>query len=401
MAALACVPTRCAFRVAPRFRERVCSRWRVPGRASADRVCATASAEASVRWISGSDPPCPHETRVKVYIEHTDAYQVVYHANYFKFLGAGREACLFGGAEGEEKETEEEEEEAQGTDDSASRFGRPRVMKNISAAPVVRIDDVKFVSPATLGDELVVCTSVESVNETRNTIMFRQQVNDVVTGKTRLSATVTVKPAMRDDDMDGTDVMGTEDVPKGDVPEKDDAGVSTTVERDADDSWFEISKRHRTDDAFNVSAVRETRSPFVTRVTLHRHELSLGEFGFCETDVLRFFERNRTEALGGAGALNSLKQNGTIVVVAGAQNLRFAPGGMAALTARRGANRRMRQVLSVSQTELKRRGLQITFHHELIDGKRVVASGEVTCVCVSTETRRPVRCPEDLAGKFA
>jgi acyl-CoA thioesterase FadM len=58
--------------------------------------------------------------------------------------------------------------------------------------------------------------------------------------------------------------------------------------------------------------------------------------------------------------------------------------------------------------------LQIAFAHELVaaptegpdaDARSseavVLARAEVTCTCLSAETGRPVRCPEDLAARFA
>jgi hypothetical protein len=168
----------------------------------------------------------------------------------------------------------------------------------------------------------------------------------------------------------------------------------------------------------NESAGRET---FATKITLHREELGRGEFGFCEADVLRFFERNRTDAIGGSAALARLKdERGIIVVVSGMEDIAFAPGGMRALVAgetrarTKKAPPRLRTVFSRSATEVKRRGLQIAFAHELVAAPTegpdadawsseavVLARAEVTCTCLSAETGRPVRCPEELAARFA
>jgi hypothetical protein len=129
--------------------------------------------------------------------------------------------------------------------------------------------------------------------------------------------------------------------------------------------------------------------------------------------MLRFFERNRTEAIGGSDALNALKEQGTIVVVSRMNELRIAPEGMRELMGdiygRLNTHTRMRTIYSVSTTSVKRRGLQITFFHELVVGDlddekvkhaKVVASAEVTCTCLSRDSGRPMRCPPELAAKF-
>jgi hypothetical protein len=181
------------------------------------------------------------------------------------------------------------------------------------------------------------------------------------------------------------------------------------------------------------SAARDEKTSFdntfVTPVTLHREELGRGEYGFCEADTLRFFERNRTDAIGGSAALAKLKdEDGIIVVVSGMEDIAFAPGGMHRLlvaeeseadkdaTKKKAAPPlRMQTVFSRSATAIKRRGLQIAFKHELVAtpsvsnsdadawsaDAAVLARAEVTCTCLSAETGRPVRCPEDLAARFA
>ena len=70
-----------------------------------------------------------------------------------------------------------------------------------------------------------------------------------------------------------------------------------------------------------------------TPVTLFEEELglSLGKsggggvsgLGASDADVLRWFERNRTDAIGGASALAALKEEGVIVVVSGRGLLSF------------------------------------------------------------------------------
>ena len=111
-----------------------------------------------------------------MYIEHTDAYQVVYHSNYFKFLWRAREAYVFGG-------------------------GMATALDNLSFDPsaagwdhldVVAIDDCKFAQSAVLGDDLLVRTTLVGIGE--GTLAMRQEVVRAADGALMLAATVTVAP---------------------------------------------------------------------------------------------------------------------------------------------------------------------------------------------------------------
>jgi len=256
-----------------------------------------------------------------------------------------------------------------------------------------------------------VTSAVIEVDANEKTVVFEQTVLDAATRETRFAATTTVVALFSSfadgDDGGETRAFGT-DHPTWlalNAAEKRSAPLGT-------------ERGGATPSHANESAGRET---FATKITLHREELGRGEFGFCEADVLRFFERNRTDAIGGSAALARLKdERGIIVVVSGMEDIAFAPGGMRALVAgetrarTKKAPPRLRTVFSRSATEVKRRGLQIAFAHELVAAPTegpdadawsseavVLARAEVTCTCLSAETGRPVRCPEELAARFA
>ena len=56
---------------------------------------------------------------------------------------------------------------------------------------------------------------------------------------------------------------------------------------------------------------------------------SMSTRGASDADVLRWFERDRTEAIGGADALSALKErDGVIVVVSGMDGFRCRPGNI-------------------------------------------------------------------------
>ena len=121
------------------------ARPRFPRRPRLDAPSASAetsqSAPSSASSATASD--ARDDLPVRVYIEHTDAYQVVYHSNYFKFLWRAREAYVFGG-------------------------GLASALRDRTGAPfdptaagwdhldVVAIDDCVFARSAVLGDDLLV-----------------------------------------------------------------------------------------------------------------------------------------------------------------------------------------------------------------------------------------------------
>ena len=405
VATLACAPVTFTAS-APRARGRVPASRSRAARSGAPARSIEARATAEATFPEPSVSFAARETRCRVYIEHTDAYQVVYHANYFKFLARGREEALFG-ARGGEIVAALTSEGSKGGGTSSDGDATPFLV----AAPTTRARAVRFASPATLGDDLIVTSAVIEVDANEKTVVFEQTVLDAATRKTRFAATTTVVALFSSfadgDDGGETRAFGT-DHPTWlalNAAEKRSAPLGT-------------ERGGATPSHANESAGRET---FATKITLHREELGRGEFGFCEADVLRFFERNRTDAIGGSAALARLKdERGIIVVVSGMEDIAFAPGGMRALVAGETRARtkkalpRLRTVFSRSATEVKRRGLQIAFAHELVAAPTegpdadawsseavVLARAEVTCTCLSAETGRPVRCPEELAARFA
>ena len=104
--------------------------------------------------------------------------------------------------------------------------------------------------------------------------------------------------------------------------------------------------------------------------------------------VLCYFERVRTEMLGGPAALRRLSEDGDAVVVAKVKNLvRGGPATGPALVCRSSA--------------VVRRGTIISFRQELSDAGSgaVLASGEVTCVSIAA-SGRPKRLPEWVQALF-
>jgi acyl-CoA thioesterase FadM len=401
VATLACAPATFTGS-APRARGRAPASRSRAARPGAPTRSAEARATAESTVSETSVESAAHETPCRVYIEHTDAYQVVYHANYFKFLARGREEALFGPRGGEIVAALRGRSEGGGEGSAGDEGDILATSVCLVAAPLVRARAARVLIPATLGDDLIVTSRVVQVDARRQTVTFEQTVVDAATRVERFAATTTVATLFSDDD------------------HPDDALFFDGDDREP--PWRALR-----------SAARDEKTSFdntfVTPVTLHREELGVGEYGFCEADTLRFFERNRTDAIGGSAALAKLKdEDGIIVVVSGMEDIAFAPGGMHRLlvaeeseadkdaTKKKAAPPlRMQTVFSRSATAIKRRGLQIAFKHELVatpsvsnsdadawsSDAAVLARAEVTCTCLSAETGRPVRCPEDLAARFA
>ena len=138
---------------------------------------------------SGAHPASPaavahHDLPAKVYIEHTDAYQVVYHANYFKFLRRGREAALFG------HRARDDDHHHHSAD---APLAPDLLPPSCATVLVVAVDDVVFARSATLGDDLIVRTRFLGAGE--RTLTLRQEVLHAADETLMLAATVVVAPA--------------------------------------------------------------------------------------------------------------------------------------------------------------------------------------------------------------
>ena len=135
-----------------------------------------------------------------------------------------------------------------------------------------------------------------------------------------------------------------------------------------------------------------------TAIRAFRSERSRGEDGCSHVDVLRFFERGRTDAIGGAEALAKLRERGVVVVVSSLEA--SFPERIAPRSADDGSVPTC-EVRSV--VEIKRRGIQIVFHQAFYDadGVTCLGRGSVACTCLDAKTMRPTSCPPELVDAFA
>ena len=386
----------------------------------------------------------------RVYIEHTDAYRVVYHANYFKFMRRAREAIFFG-------EPTTTPDRSPAADDPTNDDGW--LSGWADAATVVAVDACRFASPLVLGDDLVVRTRVLAAGA--RTLAVRQEVvrtsaAEDAPERLALAADVVVVPlddarrpvavprALRDRLVRGEENDGiSEDAVEH--ASRDPAWLfGGASEEDASDDPSDAATRSGVSStSTDASSTSGGKTVFSTRVTLFESELSDGGWA-SEADVLRWFERNRTDAIGGSDALARLEtESGVSVVVSAMSNARFHPGplagavGFGSETIRFGSDgdeeaatptptptptsprvarvggRRMATARVRSTAALRRRNLQVVFSQTLEveagggaggsgggGGWTTAAFAEVTCTCLSRDTGRPVPCPPALAERF-
>ena len=272
----------------------------------------------------------------RVYIEHTDGYGVVFYARYFGFLAQACEAFARASTTGTGTGT--------GREGSGFDFARARCVK---------IENCKYSRAATLGDVVRVRSTATRVEKGEGTL--RQEI---------VSA----------DDEETVFLV---------------ADVTYGVVDPSDDSESNV----------NVATLE---CPFVasegatTDVKLFRNERSLGS-SCSHIDALRFFERGRTDAIGGPDALSELKETFGVVVVVSRLEARFAER----ITSSAAAST-IPDWTVASSVEMKRRGIQIVFHQSLVtDDGACVGYAAITCTCLDGVSMRPISCPEALVERFA
>ncbi|KAG7352925.1 thioesterase-like superfamily protein [Nitzschia inconspicua] len=298
----------------------------------------------SAQLPSFTSPP------IRVYIEDTDAYGIIYNSNYLRMF----DRALFAASiKQEELQT---------------------VLGNNSEWSVLAVGHQKFVSSPVLGSEVVIqgqlvqTLSTESNND-QNSCWSVWNMEMRSPDGTRIYNVVTnVIIASR---------FSVRDV--------------DTVKDILPISAFDDADKQEVNDNLSTLACHETLS-------IHRDELdahSTAEEGsqLPLRNILSYFERGRTNLFGGPSNLRRLKeQDGVLAVVTGVHNLSpvwrkqgdlwrphaVAPGVEIDLT---------------SAVQVKRKGMIIEFYQTIsipIDGHNVVvAQGQVNLMMVDATTMRP------------
>jgi len=131
----------------------------------------------------------------------------------------------------------------------------------------------------------------------------------------------------------------------------------------------------------------------VTPTTVFSDEVGLDGRLTLEA-VLRYFERNRTDIIGGAEGLKQLQEAGVMVVVARLEGAQFALDN-AENVCLLGATVEARTVV-----EMQRRNTTVVFKQMVFHNQRLLAQAEITCVCVLQDKMKICPCPEPIIERM-
>ena len=282
------------------------------------------------------------KTRFDVYIEDTDHYAVVYYANYFRFCAKAFESALR----------------------MRGEFGR-----DDDVVECYRIEEAKYQQPAVLGDVLTIETTIVNDDDDNG--------DDGVTWKRWIvEHTVRKRRGEKDDDGDASVFMC-----RVRYGRANQSGC-----RDSEDSTSSDTDRIR-----------------ATNIRLFASELN--HRSVWHADVLRWFERNRTDLIGGPKALETLKsKDDCVVVVSSIRDVRISSDAIAnahsmEFTTHVDAGEPI-SLSSFSSVRFLRRDVQCEFDQRVCLDDAVVASGKVTCTVLKRDTMRPRASPDSLKASL-
>jgi acyl-CoA thioesterase FadM len=274
-----------------------------------------------------------HQTEFDVYIEDTDHYSVVYYANYFQFCARAFEDAL-----------------------------RSFLLFEKNAEYDVlctHIEEAKYVAPAILGDRICVESTIiaeENEGERKSWIVEHAIRKTTTDGdeedKMTLSFTCRVRYSLSNGGSNGS------------------SSISSS-------SGSEIDK-HR-----------------ATSIRLYASELN--HRSVWHVDVLRWFERNRTDLIGGPRALESLKsKDECVVVVSSISDVHVLSDHIESLEP-------TTSLLSFSSVRFLRRDVQCEFDQRVVsldDPEKLMARGKITCTVLKRDNMRPRSSPESLKARL-
>lgn len=279
------------------------------------RAAHSAGPGPSIQLSAVSPAAARSALRQPVYIEDTDAYSVLYHNNYAKFVHRALQAHC-----------------ARGSTSAAC------------AVELLGLDDLRFIRPATLGDDVLVETSV--VEEMAGgELVAHHSLACATSGESFARVRSYSRP--RQGGRDGA-ALPLEQLPGW-------IALETCAPLSAPHAKYEL--------------------------TVWEDELS-SHGGLSGMAVLRAFERARTDALGGPAVLSRLQDERAKCLVARIDELAFnvQPGGGLPSV-------RLGQVgLRVCSTAGVRKA-RIVFEQRLVcSAGALLARGLVTCLCVDAES---------------
>ena len=319
-----------------------------------------------------------------VYIEDTDHYAVVYYANYFRFCARAFENMLLEmrNDDATTLTTREDlgEERGEFYDDD-DEFG---------AWWCDHIEEAKYVSPAILGDRIRVESTVIAEN-----------ISDDEREKSWVVKHLIRKMGGDDDDDDdfATPVSFT---CQSRYRSRRGGRKSSNWYRESSDS----ASSSGSGGSSSSSSRSETDRRRATNIRFFASELN--HRSVWHVDVLRWFERNRTDLIGGPKALESLKsEDECVVVVSSISNVTIFTDVIEDMIVQSSRGAHPSSLLSFSSVRFLRRDVQCEFDQRVVgladapnDDLRVVASGKITCTVLKRENMRPRKSPRALKERL-
>ena len=317
-----------------------------------------------------------------VYIEDTDHYAVVYYANYFRFCARAFENMLLEmrNDDATTLTTREDlgEERGEFYDDD-DEFG---------AWWCDHIEEAKYVSPAILGDRIRVESTVIAEN-----------ISDDEREKSWV-----VKHLIRkmggDDDDDDDDATTVSFTCQSRYRSRRGGRKSSNWYRESSDSASSSGSGGSSSSRSETDRRRATNIRFFASELNHR--------SVWHVDVLRWFERNRTDLIGGPKVLESLKSEDECgVVVSSISNVTIFTDVIEDMIVQSSRGAHPSSLLSFSSVRFLRRDVQCEFDQRVVgladapnDDLRVVASGKITCTVLKRENMRPRKSPRALKERL-
>ena len=318
-----------------------------------------------------------------VYIEDTDHYAVVYYANYFRFCARAFENMLLEmrNDDATTLTTREDlgEERGEFYDDD-DEFG---------AWWCDHIEEAKYVSPAILGDRIRVESTVIAEN-----------ISDDEREKSWVVKHLIRKMGGDDDDDDDDDATTVSFTCQSRYRSRRGGRKSSNWYRESSDSASSSGSGGSSSSRSETDRRRATNIRFFASELNHR--------SVWHVDVLRWFERNRTDLIGGPKALESLKsEDECVVVVSSISNVTIFTDVIEDMIVQSSRGAHPSSLLSFSSVRFLRRDVQCEFDQRVVgladapnDDLRVVASGKITCTVLKRENMRPRKSPRALKERL-
>lgn len=346
---------------------------------------------------------------VTVYIEDTDAFGVCYHSNYLKYCARARSAIYA------------DINNYNGTDTSSLRFERD-VHERCFFIP-----KVKFLRAAVLGSSLRVQTFVYFDNR-YSTNDDKNNNNDDINSMKFVHKIYEDHNSSNDEYYSNYNVNGVTPVPAlfeaeieisfmnhvGNLLSFSSSLSMDSLQASADCS-FVITKgsdcRNTNSDAYLVTEVEIFPDECCHRFAYHNinsaDDTSCWYYIPNEVDILRWFERNRTELIGGAASLREIQEEDNILIVVASISDLNIMNNHKNIPENLSLSLHLHQKIQISSISVSMR-LRNTCVRFVQTAKftsedsedHIIAVGTVTCMCVDKQSMKVCAAPEHVINKL-